>query len=75
MKHVPALLLLTALSFAYISPAGAQIFMGKDSSAQAQKAAKREKKAQKKAAKKQRKEADKYAKAQRKAAKRARHRG
>lgn len=74
MKRVPAFLLLLVLSFAWLKPASAQIFMGQDSAAQAHKAAKREQKAQKKAAKKQRKAANKYAKAQKKAAKRAQHR-
>jgi Skp family chaperone for outer membrane proteins len=69
MKRIPAFILLVALSFAGSLPAKAQIFMGKDSVRQSQKAAQREQKALKKAAKKQRKAMKKQEKAQRKAAK------
>jgi hypothetical protein len=71
MKRIPAVMLLFALSFAWALPANAQIFRGPDSARQAQKAAKKERKAGKKAAKKRQKAMKKYAKAQRKAAKRA----
>ena len=67
MKRIPAILLLVALSFASI-PLNAQIFMGPDSTRQAQKAAKKTQKAQEKLARKQQKALRKEAKAQRKAA-------
>ena len=73
MKRIPALILLGAASFAWSTPVEAQIFMGKDSARQSQKAAKAEQKAFKKAAKKQRKAMKKYQKAQQKVA-RASHR-
>lgn len=73
MKRVSAFIQLVALSFAWSTPVKAQIFMGKDSARQSQKAAKTEQKALRKAAKKQRKATKKYEKAQRKAA-RAPHR-
>jgi hypothetical protein len=53
MKRIPALTLLVALSFASSIPAKAQIFSGPNSARQAQKAAKKQQKAQGKAAKKQ----------------------
>jgi hypothetical protein len=71
MKRIPALTLLVALSFASSIPAKAQIFSGPNSARQAQKAAKKQQKAQGKAAKKQQKSMQKYEKAQQKAAKRA----
>jgi hypothetical protein len=71
MKQIPALILLSALSLAWSMPSKAQIFSGPDSARQAQKAAKREQKAQNKAAKQQQKSMKKYEKAQQKAAKRA----
>jgi hypothetical protein len=71
MKRIPALLLLVALSFAWSIPSKAQIFSGPDSARQAQKAAKKQQKAQNKAAKNQQKSMKKYEKAQQKAAKRA----
>ena len=71
MKRVPTFILLVALSFAWSIPAKAQIFTGPDSARQAQKAAKKEQKAQTKAAQKQQKSMKKYEKAQQKAAKRA----
>jgi hypothetical protein len=73
MKRIPTLILLVALSFAWSTPARAQIFSGPDSARQAQKAAKKQQKAQNKAAKKQQKSMKKYEKAQQKAAKRAQH--
>jgi len=73
MKRVPTLILLVALSFAWSIAAKAQIFTGPDSARQAQKAAKKQQKAQSKAAKKQQKSMQKYQKAQQKAAKRAQH--
>jgi hypothetical protein len=69
MKRIPTVILLVALSFACSIPAKAQVFMGKDSARQSQKAAQREQKALKKAAKKQLKAMKKQEKAQRKAAK------
>ncbi len=71
MKRIPALTLLVALSFAWLIPAKAQIFSGADSARQAQKAAKKEQKAQNKAAKRRQKSMKKYEKVQQKAAKRA----
>ena len=71
MKQIAAFVLLIALSFAPSIPAKAQIFSGPDSARQAQKAAKKQQKAQNKAAKKQQKSMKKYEKAQQKAAKRA----
>ncbi len=68
MKRIPAVILLIALSFASLTPAKAQIFMGPDSARQAQKAAKKEQRARDKAAKKQQKAMRKQEKAQRKAA-------
>ena len=68
MRGIFAFLLLVVLSLGLSMPAGAQIFRGKDSVRQAQKAAKKNQKGLNKAAKK-------YRKAQRKAAKRARRRG
>jgi hypothetical protein len=73
MKRIPAFILLVALSFAWSIPAKAQIFSGPDSARQAQKAAKKEQKAQNKAAKRQQKSMKKYEKAQQKSAKRAQH--
>ena len=73
MKRI-AFILLAVLSFACSTPAKAQIFMGKDSARQAQRAAEKEQKAQRKAAKKQQKAMQKAEKAQRKAAKRAQRR-
>jgi hypothetical protein len=74
MKRIPAFILLVALSFAWLTPATAQIFTGPDSARRAQKATKKQQKALKKAAKKQRKAMRKYEKAQRKAAKRTQRR-
>jgi hypothetical protein len=71
IKRIPALTLLVALSFAWSIPAKAQVFSGPNSARQAQKAVKKEQKAQGKAAKKQQKSMQKYEKAQQKAAKRA----
>jgi hypothetical protein len=71
MKRIATLILLVASSFAWSIPANAQIFTGPDSARQAQKAAKKEQKAQTKAAQKQQKSMKKYEKAQQKAAKRA----
>jgi len=71
MKRIPTFILLVACSFAWSIPAKAQIFSGPDSARQAQKAAKKEQKAQTKAAQKQQKSMKKYEKAQQKAAKRA----
>ena len=68
MRRISTFLLLVMLSLALSMPAEAQIFRGKDSVRQAQKAAKKNQKGLNKAAKK-------YRKAQRKAAKRARRRG
>ena len=68
MRGIFAFLLLLVLSLTLSMPAGAQIFRGKDSVRQAQKAARKNQKGLNKAAKK-------YQKAQRKAAKRARRRG
>jgi hypothetical protein len=72
MKRIPAFILLVTLSFAWLIPAKAQIFSGPDSARQAQKAAKKEQKAQSNAAKKQQKSMKKYEKAQQKSAKRTR---
>lgn len=69
MKRIHAILLLAALSFAWPTPAKAQIFMGPDSARQAEKANKKYQKAQEKAARKQQKATEKQEKAQRKAAK------
>jgi hypothetical protein len=74
MKRIAALMLLAALSLAWSMPAEAQIFRGKDSARQAEKANRKQQKAFKKAGKKQQKAARKYQKAQRKAAKRAQRR-
>jgi hypothetical protein len=71
MKRIPTFILLVALSPAWSIPAKAQIFSGPNSARQAQKAAKKQQKAQNKAAKKQQKSMQKYEKAQQKAAKRA----
>ncbi len=71
MKRIPTFILLVACSFAWSIPAKTQIFTGPDSARQAQKAAKKEQKAQTKAAQKQQKSMKKYEKAQQKAAKRA----
>jgi hypothetical protein len=69
MKRIAAFVLL-ALSLAWVTTAQAQIFRGKDSARQADKAGKKERKAQYKAAKKQQKAFRKYQKTQQKAAKR-----
>ena len=74
MKRIPALTLLVALSFAWSIPAKAQIFSGPNSARQAQKAAKKQQKAQGKAAKKQQKSMKKYEKAQQKASTKAHRR-
>lgn len=71
MKRIPTFILLVACSFAWSIPTKAQIFTGPDSARQAQKAAKKQQKAQTKAAQKQQKSMKKYEKAQQKAAKRA----
>jgi hypothetical protein len=71
MKRIATLILVIASSFASLIPAKAQIFSGPDSARQAQKAAKKQQKAQSKAAKKQQKSMKKYEKAQQKASKRA----
>jgi uncharacterized membrane protein (DUF106 family) len=71
MKRIPVFILVIALSLASSIPAKAQIFSGPDSARQAQKAAKKQQKAQSKAAKKQQKSVKKYEKAQHKASKRA----
>jgi hypothetical protein len=71
MKRIPAFILLVPLSLAWSIPAKAQIFSGPNSARQAQKAAKKQQKAQSKAAKKQQRSMQKYEKAQQKAAKRA----
>jgi hypothetical protein len=71
MKRIAAFILLVACALAGSMPAGAQIFMGPNSGRQAQKALKKQQKAQSKAAKKQWK---KYRKMQQKAARRSRHR-
>ena len=73
MKRITAIALLAILSFAWSRSAKAQIFKGPDSARQAQKAAKKERKAQAKAARKQQKAMNKYDKAQRKAAKKSQH--
>jgi hypothetical protein len=65
MKRIPAFILLVALSFEWSIPAKAQIFSGPDRARQAQKAAKKQQKAQNKAAKKQQKSMKKYEKARR----------
>jgi hypothetical protein len=70
MKRIPAFILLVALSFAWLTPAKAQIFMGPNSARRAQKAGKQQQKANNKAAKKQQKAMKKYQKSQRKAARR-----
>jgi hypothetical protein len=72
MKRIAAFILLVALAGSM--SATAQIFMGPNSARQAQKAAKKQQKAQNKAAEKQRKAMKKYQKTQQKAAKRSRHR-
>jgi uncharacterized membrane protein (DUF106 family) len=71
MKPIPVFILLIALIFASSIPAKAQIFSGPNSTRQAQKAAKKQQKAQDKAAKKQQKSMKKYEKAQQKASKSA----
>jgi len=71
MKRIPAFILLVVLSCAWSIAAKAQIFSGPNSARQAQKAAKKQQKAQNKAAKKQQKSMKKYEKAQQKATKRA----
>jgi len=68
MKRISAFLLFIALSFAVL-PSHAQIFKGPDSARLAQKAAKKEQKANDKRARKQMKAQAKYAKMQQKAAK------
>ena len=73
MKRIPAIVLLAVLSVTWLMPAKAQIFKGPDSARQAQKAAKKERKAQAKAARKQQKAMNKYEKAQRKAARKSQH--
>jgi hypothetical protein len=73
MKRIAAFLLLV-LGLACLKPVQAQIFMGPDSTRQAQKAAKKQQKAFVKRAKKQQKALRKYQKAQRKAEKRQQHR-
>ncbi len=67
MKRILATVLLAGLSFAS-TPANAQIFRGPDSQRQAEKAGKKQMKAQNKAFLKQQKALKKQAKAQRKAA-------
>jgi hypothetical protein len=67
MKRIPALILLVVLSFAWWTPAKAQIFRGPDAARQAQKAAKKNQKTANKAARKQEKALQKAAKKQRKA--------
>jgi hypothetical protein len=74
MKRSAAFMLLAALSFAWPALAGAQIFRGKDSVRQAEKAGKKGQKARDKTARKQQKAMRKYQKAQRKAAKRQQRR-
>jgi len=69
MNRISAFLLFVALSFAVLPPAHAQIFKGPDSARLAQKAAKKEQKANEKRARKQLKAQMKYAKMQKKAAK------
>lgn len=73
-KPASTSLLLIALSLSLATPVKAQIFMGKDSARQSQKAAKKEQKAQNKAARKQLRAQKKYEKGQRKAAKQTQRR-
>jgi hypothetical protein len=71
VKRIPVFILLIELIFASSIPARAQIFSGPNSAGQAQKAAKKQQKAQNKAAKKQQRSMKKYERAQQKASERA----